>query len=170
LTARIDSSGPFTISGVPPGVYEIEASGDSRWSLASALIDGRDALDFFLEVQPEQGVHGAMLTFTNRRQQISGTLVDSGGWPAVEYRVIAFPTDNRFWIPDNRRIVSTRPDASGRFIFSNLPAGTYHIAALTDVSVNELYDAEFLKQAVAASVAVTLSLGGTAIQHIRVGR
>ena len=182
FVARIDAGGRFTIAGVPPGVYEVDASlpvsdtapgrgsVTSHWTLSSALIGEREALDFFLRIRPDEHVQDAALTFSSRRQELSGTLVDLKGWPAAEYTVIVFPTDARYWLADSRRIASTRPGNDGRFTFSGLPPGTYLLAALSDVTPDELYDPDFLRHLVPASVPIALAPGGATVQNLRVGR
>ena len=49
-----------------------------------------------------------------------------------------------------------------------LPAGEYYLAAVTDVSKDEQYDAAFLKSLVPASLKVALAPGQRVTQHVRV--
>ena len=57
-----------------------------------------------------------------------------------------FPANKAYWVPQSRRILSTRPGSDGHFKFPNLPAGDYLIAAVTDVEQGEWYDPAFLAQ------------------------
>jgi hypothetical protein len=181
FTARVET-GRFEISGVPPGRYDVEASvllsasartigpPVPRWTLDSALVNGQETLDFFLDVRPGEDIVGADLTLTNRRQELSGTLVDTSGAPAVEYTVIVFPTDRRFWLPDGRRIIATRPGTDGMFTINSLPAGEYYVAAAAEVEPGEWYDPEFLKRLVGVSVSVSVKPGAKTVRNLRVAR
>jgi len=109
------------------------------------------------------------LTLANQTQELSGTLTDSQNMPATEFTVIVFSTDTRFWTPQSRRIVSSRPGTDGRFIVRNLPAGDYFVAAVTDVEPGEWFDPKFLEQLRAASARVTLAPGDKKVQDLRLG-
>lgn len=182
--ATVDSTGRFKITGVAPGRYVLQGNapvGDAQggrfgggggagrsWILQSAVADGRDTLDFPLEVQPDQDVGGAVLTFSDQTQQLSGTLQDPTGRPTPDYTIIAFAENRQYWTPQSRRIQATRPDTSGRFNFRGLPAGRYRLTAVTDVETGEWYDPAFLNQVAGASIPFTLSPGEQKVQDIRV--
>jgi hypothetical protein len=138
------------------------------WTLRSALVSGRDTLDFPLEVRPNEEVGGAMLTFTDRTQQVSGTLQDSSGRPTPDYTIIVFASDRRYWTPQSRRIQSARPDTTGKFTVRNLPPGDYRVSAVTEVENGEWFDPAFLQQLIGASVAFSLAPGDQKTQDLRV--
>ena len=54
------------------------ADGRRSWTLKSAVVGGRDTLDFPLDVRPTTTSRGAVVTFTDRAQEVTGTLQDSG--------------------------------------------------------------------------------------------
>jgi protocatechuate 3,4-dioxygenase beta subunit len=189
---QADSTGRFTLKGVPPGHYTItaafaggqEGGGRARgagpggalpagagmsgqWTLASSVANGRDTLDFPLEVAPNSDVTNAVLTFTDRVQELSGTIQDVAGRPTAEYTIIVFPADNRYWVPQARRITSTRPDTTGRFSLRSLPPGDYRLTAVTDVEPGEWYDPTFLAQLQQVSIPITLAEGERKTQDIR---
>jgi hypothetical protein len=183
--AQVDASGRFTIAGVAPGRYSVGggvpgggqrqggtpvpgAAGAPQWSLKSAIVNGRDILDFPLTIEPNQEVGNIVMTFTDRTQELSGTLQDSTGRPTADFTIIVFPSDNRFWLPQARRIVSARPGTDGRFTFRNLPPGEYRLTAITDAEPGEWFNPEFLAQLVAPSIAISLGEGERKVQDIRV--
>jgi hypothetical protein len=146
----------------------LQQSGSSaQWVLATAVAGGRDTLDFPIEVAPSQDITGAVLTFTDRTQELSGTIQDTAGRPTAEYTIIVFPSDNRYWVPQARRISSTRPDTDGRFSLRSLPPGEYRMTAVTDVEPGEWYDPAFLAQLQQVSIPITLAEGERKIQDIR---
>jgi Carboxypeptidase regulatory-like domain len=135
--------------------------------LKSVVVNGRDTLDYPLEIQPNGNVSGAVLTFTDRTQELSGTLQDATGTATADFTVIVFAADNRYWTPQSRRIVATRPGTDGKFTFRNLPAGQYRLTAVTDAETGEWFDPAFLSQLLNASIAVTIAEGEKKVQDIR---
>jgi hypothetical protein len=182
---QVDEAGRFTITGVAPGHYVFTASlaagrgarGGGRggavqgnpgaWRPISAIVGGQDALDFPIEVGPSQDISSAVLTFTDRTQELSGTIQDTTGRPTSDFTIIVFPSDNRYWLPQARRIASTRPGTDGRFTFSALPPGDYRLTAVTDVEPGEWYDPAFLSQLAQVSIPITLNTGQRKVQDIR---
>ena len=143
------------------------AAGGVQFALKSAVVNGRDVLDFPLDVSPSQDISGVVLTFTDKSQELTGTIQDTSGRPTADYTIIVFPSDKRFWLPQARRIASTRPGTDGRFTFRSLPAGDYRLAAVTDVEPGEWYDPEFLAQLVGASTPILINEGDKKTQDIR---
>ncbi len=168
--AQLDATGRFTISGVAPGRYTVRVQGQVQtFTLKSAVTGGRDALDFPLEVKPNQDVADITLTMTTKTQELGGTLTDSQNQPATDYSVIVYSSDTQYWTPQSRRIVSVRPGTDGKFIVRSLPPGDYLMAAVTDVEPGAWFDPEFLQQLRASSARVTLAEGDKKTQDLRLG-
>jgi hypothetical protein len=180
--AQADASGRFTIAGVAPGHYVLTANmaggargvgrgaadtGGGQWRLSSAMVLGRDALDFPIEIGPNQDVSNAVLTFTAETQALSGTIQDTTGRPTADFTIVVFPSDDRYWLPQARRIASTRPGTDGRFSFTSLPPGDYRLTAVTDVEPGEWYDPAFLAELRQVSIPITLAPGRNTVQDIR---
>jgi hypothetical protein len=142
--------------------------GNGGWTLKSAVVNGRDTLDFPFELRPNEEIAGALLTFTDASQEVSGTLQDPTGRPTSEFTIIVFAADRQFWTPQSRRIVSTRPDTSGKFTVRTLPPGDYRVTAVTDVEQGEWFDPAFLQQLVGVSVPFSLGQGQKHTQDLRV--
>lgn len=192
-----DATGHFTIPGVAPGRYTISASvmpatasangqgngfGGGRgatsgvssaggtatqWTLKSAIVDGRDVLDFPLDIAPGANISNATLTFTDKSQELSGTLQDASGRPTSDFTIILFSADPTFWGPQSRRIASARPGTDGRFTIRGMPAGSYRLTAVTDAEPGEWYDPAFLGQVQQASIAIRIDEGEKKTQDIR---
>ena len=191
--ATVDAQGRFTIKGVVPGKYSINANvagagggrggggGGGRggaagaattgaavsWVLKSVLANNRDALDFGLVVEPNQDVN-ATIMFGEKSQEVTGTIQDPTGAPTADYTIVLFPTDKGYWVPNARRIRTVRPGTDGKFSFSNLPAGDYRLTAVTDIEPGEQYDPAFLEQLANASIAILLREGEKKVQDIKV--
>ena len=187
---QVDPTGRFTITGVVPGRYSLSANAPNNqpnrggqpqpapqrgqgaatpsWRLKSAMAGGRDVLDFPLVIEPNQEVGGLLLTFTDRTQEVTGTIQDPTGRPTSDFTIIIFPTDSRYWVPQSRRILSARPSTDGKFTLANLPVGEYRLTAVTDVEPGEWYNPDFLQQLMGASIGVSLRDGEKKVQDIRV--
>jgi hypothetical protein len=169
-SAQVDASGRFTLTGVPPGRYRLSGGGVGGWITESAMVGGQDALDFPFEIKGNQNVPGVTITLTDRRTELTGKVVDSNNQPAVDYTVVIFPSDQRYWAGASRRIQSTRPSTDGTFTFRNLPPGDYRIATPFDVEPGAMNDPAVLQQLEGASMRVTLQPGETKVQNIRLGQ
>lgn len=167
--ARVDASGRFTIPSVVPGRYRLSATGAGPWTVESAMIGGRDAADFPVEITGEENISGAVITFTDRQTELSGIVVDAKNQPAPEFTLVVFPADSTYWVPNSRRIQSTRPDTDGRYTFRNLPPGDYRLAPVYDLDVGALSDPSFLQQLEATALRVSLRPGEKATQDMRIG-
>lgn len=174
-TTPIDASGHFSITGIRPGRYRLVGNtgaapppGQPGWRVLSVLADGHDVTDLPLEVS--NGAAPALtITFTDQAAELSGTLTSAAGQPATDYFVVLLPADPRYWSPITRRILSTRPDATGHYVFRGLPAGEYHLAVTTDLIQADLQDRATLQRLSDQSQSVTLRLGQTATFDVKIG-
>ena len=169
VAGRVDADGRFTIASVVPGRYRLSGGGASQgWYLGSSTIDGQDSLDFPIEVKPGQNITGAVMTFVDRQSELTGTIVNDRSQPVPEYSLIVYPSDQRFWTPQSRRIQSTRPATDGRYSFRNLPAGEYRLVPVYDPEPGSWFDPGFLQQLDSASVRVSIADGEKKEQNLRV--
>jgi hypothetical protein len=172
VVARAD--GTFVIPGVGPGDYRLTATvpagtaAASPWSPRSAIVGGIDALDVPFTVRAD--VDGAVITFTDRPTEFTGSLIDTNGQPALDYFVVAFPVDRSFWTPRSRRIRSARPGNTGSFRIAGLPPGDYYVCAMTDLEQNLLYTPAYLEPLIAASIKLSLTEGETKTQDLKIAR
>ncbi len=165
----VNASGAFSITGVIPGRYRVNASFNTpevNWILKSAVIKGKDALDVPFDLAAGDVITDAVFTFTNRTQELSGTLQDASKRPAPDFTVVVFPVDKALW-GSTRRVRTIRPDTNGKFTFNGLPSGAYRIAAVLDIGTEELRDKTLLDELAAASLAVTIADGEKKVQDLR---
>ena len=165
----VAADGTFTLTGLMPVGYRLTvffpAPAKSALAEKRATIGGRDALDS--PVQLDGTPMEAAVVLTDRVSELGGTIHDSAGSPATEFFVIVFPADRSLWSWGSRRIQQVRPSSNGQFAFSNLPAGDYRLAAVTDVEQNQWFDQAFLEAIDPAAVAVKVTDGQKTIQNIR---
>jgi hypothetical protein len=162
---QVAADGTFTIIDVFPGRYLF------RMPIArSAMVAGQDALDFPFEVTESRDVTDVVITMGRAVPSLSGQLTESGGAPTADYTIVLAPTDPRYWLPQSRRISTARPGLDGTFRFPPMPAGTYMLAALSDLEPGAQFDPQVLRELANASLPVTLSEGATATQDIRLAK
>jgi len=165
--------GTFELAGLAPGRYQAQVTmptaAGGAWWFRSAMVGGRDVLDSALDVTLSTDISGAILTMTDRRSELSGTLRTAVGRPAPEYVVIVLPADRALRGFGSRRVRSTRPGTDGTYVFSDLPAGEYLIVALTDVEPGEWDRPEFLDAIAPGGVPIRLAEGEKKVQHLQVG-
>ena len=140
----------------------------ASWWPRSAITGERDLLDGLIEIGRETSMAPVVVTFSDRRSELSGTLQAQTGTPASDVFVIAYAADRKFWGPHARRVQAVRPGVDGRFAIKDLPPGDYLLAALTDVDQDEWQDMAFLEGLVPASIKVTIAEGEKKVQDLRI--
>lgn len=169
-TGTVNADGTFRLTDVMPGKYRVSTTPPRGWRAKTIDAAGRDALDFLLEVQPNEDQSNVTITFTNKPAELTGTLTDASGMPTADYTIVLFAADQRFWTPQSRRIITTRPATDGKFSFRDLPPGDYRLVALEDVEPGSWFDHELLKQLVPASMSITMTEGLRKTQDLRVNK
>ena len=165
------ADGTFEINAITPGTYTLTSLlTESGWWLRSVMIDGRDMLDSPLEIGSAGDISGAVATFTDRRTELSGRLQTAANVAAPDYFIVVFSRDRAHWLPGSRRVLSTRPNTDGRYVFRDLPAGEYLLAALTDVELSDLSDTSFLERLIQGAAPVRLGDGEKKTQDLRLVR
>jgi hypothetical protein len=167
--AQVSPDGSFKIMNVSPGKYTLRVSGAQNYSMKSSIVRGRDSLDYPFDVETDDVGDGLVTLAAGLvPSELGGTITDQTSQPAVDYTIVVFSSDQRFWTPGSRRIQTSRPATDGKYLVRGLPAGDYQIAALADLEPGMQYDLEFLKALLAASTRVTLGDGAKVTQDLRI--
>ena len=167
-SATLAADGTFTLADVAPGKYVVEVKGPEPWNLSSAIANGLDALDSFLEVPRDRDVRDLTLTFRDRPTELSGAVLDPSTEPVDGRTVIVFPVDERLWTAGTHRIRATDVSENGRYEFTNLRPGTYRLAVVMGAEPDEWLHPEFLRQLADAAIPITIALGDKKTQDLRV--
>jgi len=170
---RVNKDGTFTIDGVSVGDHLIRANGGGGmrgWNLKSVTIDGRDVTDIPITVRSNQRINNVVVTFTDKINEINGTVTDVQGNAVTEYTVLAFSSNSAVWRPSSRQIATTRPDQTGMFKIRNLPAGEYYVVAVDPSEPGEWFEPTYLDQHRAGAARIALGDGDTKTQDFRVQR
>ena len=167
--ATPDQSGRFVLDNVFPGEYRISASwGEPMgWFMDEATIAGHDVLEQPLTIEPTDNVTGVVVTLTNRRDELTGTIINDQGEPAPEYYILVYPAEERFWTM--RRIYGTRARADGSFVVTGLRGGSYRVATLLDPDYGAWFEPAFLRQ-LQGTMPLTIADGEKKALNLRVPR
>jgi hypothetical protein len=163
----VGQAGQFTINDVAPGAYTLRASAPRGWTMKAMYLDGREITDEPIEVKSDN-ITGLNVIFTDRVSGLKGSVRDSRGNPSGNVAVIVFPSDERQWLAQSRRIVTTRTDASGAYQVSAVPPGDYLVVALEDVEQGEWFDPAFLDEIKGRATKVRIEEGDQHTQDLKV--
>jgi protocatechuate 3,4-dioxygenase beta subunit len=162
----LEADGRFSITGVAPGKYTLRLNGAGN--LKSSILGGVDTLDVPLDFAGTDDINDAVITVTDKFNELSGRVTESSGQPGIDYTIIAAPTEERFWTPNSRRISVARTGADGKYTFRSLPPGEYFVVMLSDFEQGTQYDPEFLKTLTAAATRVRVNEGAKTVQDLRI--
>jgi hypothetical protein len=164
------AAGTFLIAGVVPAQYRLSAT-LTGWTLKSVMMNGRDVTDAAIDINPGEDARDIVVTFGDVPTEVTGVLYDGAGRPTADLSIVLFAADRAMWFAGSRRVrPPVRPATDGRFTFTGLAPGEYYLAALTDVSANDLANPQFLEQIVPAAVKVTVGHGERKTQDLRIAR
>lgn len=168
----VGDDGRFTVGGLEPYDYEVRvtlppALAAAGWRLASIRHQGRDVRDAPVTFA-DGSLDGVEVVLTTTVTELTGRLTSESGTPATDYYIVVFPADRALWHPASPRVRIMRPAADGLFSTRDLPAGTYRIAALTDVEDDEPRRREFLESIYDAAIPVIVTAAKSVRQDIRI--
>ncbi|MGE5358221.1 MAG: carboxypeptidase regulatory-like domain-containing protein [Bacteroidales bacterium] len=115
------------------------------YMVKAVQVDGRDTTDTPLELRGREEVRGLQVVLTARATQVSGSVTDAAGRPAIDYSVIVFAEDAARWTYPSRFLATARPDQQGHYRVANLPAGRYLAVALAYVEEGQSEDPDYLE-------------------------
>lgn len=165
--AEVDDAGQFIFSDLLPGQYVIQATGTRGWTMKAVYLDGRDVTDEPVDIKGGDNSTGLNVVFSDRISGLSGVVGGSGDAPAAGTTVIAFPSDEKRWRPQTRRIQTARADQNGAYRFNNLPPGEYLLVATDDVEQGEWFDPAFLASVRDKGLRITLAEGEEKVQTLK---
>ena len=152
VPAKVSEDGTFSLAQLfGPRMLRIRGQLPRGYVVKSVQYAGRDITDVPTEFDGTPG-REAEIVLTNRTAELSGTVTDETGAPAVSATVFHFPADPARWKGFMPGIVG-RSGKDGRFRLPQLVAGDYYVIAMTQEGYRTLdlnYDKETTLQRVSA--------------------
>jgi protocatechuate 3,4-dioxygenase beta subunit len=168
MPSPIRDDGTFDITGLVGNRLIRVANPPKGWYLKAVHLNGEDVTDGGIEMKPGEDVSGLDVQLTQHSTTVTGGVTDDKGEQAKEYTVVVFPRNQQLWsFPVNRWISSARPDQSGQFRITNLPAGSYYAIAVEYVAAGEWGDPDWLQRAQDKATEFSLNEGGTATLDLK---
>ena len=162
---------PFSIAGLVGGTYLFNASLASMLRVASITWQGRDVRYAGIDTSTTEDVHDVVITMTDKKIEITGTVSDGTG--PVAAGVIVFPADRSRWTNFGWRPThfgTTRSASTGEFMLDRLPEGEYYLVAVDKAQIESWVDSRFLAAAVPLATRVSLKWGDTRTQDLTVAK
>ena len=169
-SAKPDADGRFVLENVWPGAYRITAGArePATWFTDAVTLAGRDVALDPIDIAPGQSVKDVLVTLTDRRASLAGTVLDETGEPAPEFLILLYPTESRHWTVHAQRMRVTRATPDGDYTITGLRPGAYRIATLRDVEFGAWFEPAFLRQLEPTSILVSIAGDGQTILNLRV--
>ena len=158
---RVGDDFTFMIRNVSDAVL-IRTSTPQGWLLKSVSANGQDITDTPMEFPPGQTVSGVQVVMTKKIANLSGTITDSRGNPALDATVVVFPANEKLWTFQSRFIRAARPDQDGRYRISPLPSPEHYlVVAVQGLEDGQAGDPDFLASVRDAATKFDLAEGET---------
>jgi len=154
---------PVTIGSIPAGQFLLHLQDGSPWMIKSVTWDGRDYTNTPFDTASTSEITGVTVTLTTLAPDLTGTVQSATGLKADATMVIAFPAEEAQWKNTGfwpARMKTATVSGAGAYRFSNLPAGSYLVVAISRAFTPVWRDPEFLGRIAASASRVTLSWGG----------
>jgi hypothetical protein len=167
--SNVTSANEFTTQGLPPGRYLVQFpnifSNNPGWYFESAMMNKQDATIAPIELTGDNA-SGVVITFSDRKSDLSGTAKDASGKPAA--LILAFPADVEAWIRGGFSTYSSRTERatqSGAYSIATIRPGDYLVVALAEEIAN-WRDAAVVRRLAAVATKVTIARGENRTQDL----
>jgi hypothetical protein len=161
-------TGEFEITGLKLGAYRLRI-----WSvptIKSISWNGQDYTDRPFDASEGHDFDGVIVTVTDKVATFTGTVRDDRGLPVTTGQVIVFPANRQLWSGYGfraQRLQSTGVSSGGSYTVT-VPAGDYHVVALTDLPEEGWQVEEFLARAAQGSTPVAIDWEQTRSQNLTI--
>lgn len=138
------------------------AIGGSGWVVQSVTSGGRDITDRVFNLQTD--MTSLVVTFTDRRSKVSGTVTDAQGAASATAVVLAFPVDRKLWSgygASPRNLTSALTARTGVYTFEHLPPGDYHVIAIDAADMDGWQDPARLEALAGEATQLTVGASDT---------
>src|SRR5882762_4555949 len=157
---RVKADRSFELKNVPPGVYELEVSGDSKGIsdcfVESVVAGPNDVATSGLDVAG--GTISVEVTVSSGAGAVDGMVADDKNQPVANAAVVAVPEAKYRKRESHYAKVAT--DQHGHFSMHGLRPGEYTLFAWENLEGDDYFDPEYLKKYQGRETAIRLDKGG----------
>jgi CBS domain-containing protein len=119
-------------------------------------------------ITPGQTVTDVLVTLTDRRASLAGTVVDEAGRPASRAAVLVYAKDPRSRTPAGYRLAISYSSEDGDYVVKGLRPGAYRVATRSQVEFAAWFEPGFFDQLDSNATEVSIVGEGQTILNIRV--
>jgi hypothetical protein len=139
------------------------------WGLGSVFHNGIDVTDTPIAFSGAD-VEDIEIRLTQRITEVTGTVADRQGAPALDATVVMFADDPQRWGVWSRFVAAARPDHEGRYAIRGLPPARYVLVAVDALEEGEETNPELLTKLRRDGTIVTLAEGASHTQGLTVSQ
>jgi hypothetical protein len=173
LGVYVGPSFEFATLGLPPGKYFVslpnQFSASLRgWYFESATHESRD-LTLAPVTLAGQQVIDIIITYSDRRSEVTGTVLDASGKPDTAAAVLLFPADYRTWIQNGLFPMAARAEYVSQLGSFTVPMkpGDYLLAAIDEDTLQIWSRPGTIEKLAQFATPVTLTRGETKRVELR---
>ncbi len=157
---RVKADGSFELKNVPPGVYEVEVSGDTK-DMSDCFVDSvvagtKNVLDSGLKVSG--GILLIDVTVSAGAGIVEGVVTNDKNDAISDAVVVAVPEEK--YQKQQSHYAKAATDQHGRFTVRGLRPGAYTLFAWEALDGDDYFDPEYRKKYQANATSVRLEKGG----------
>lgn len=156
---RVKADGTFELKNVPPGVYEVDVSGDTKAMgdcfVESVVAGTKDLADAGLRVSG--GTVSIDVTVSSGAGVVDGLVANDKNEPVAGAVVVAVPEEK--YRKQQNRYGKATVDQRGHFTLRGLRPGGYTLFAWENVEVDDYFDPEYLKKFAGNEAALQIEKG-----------
>ncbi len=143
---RVKADGTFELKNVPPGVYQVDVSGDTKAMgncfVESVVAGTKDVADTGLKVSG--GTISIDVTVSSGAGVVDGVVANDKNEPVAGAVVVAVPEEK--YRKQQSRYGKVTADQRGHFTLRGLRPGGYTLFAWENVEGDDYFDPEYLKK------------------------
>ena len=175
LGVHVSPALEFTTLGLPPGNYFASlpnqfSSSLRGWFFESATLEGRDLVLSPIALDGQR-VADITITFSDRRSELTGVVLDRTGRPDAAAAVLIFPADYRSWIAHGLSTMAARAELAsqtGTFAVPLRP-GAYLVAAVDEEALRTWTRPGAIEAIVRGATPVSIARGDSKRVELRRG-
>lgn len=159
--ADIADNFTFELGGIiEPGYLRVTPP--RGWYLKAIERAGEDVTDRPIALDPGTRMAGLRVVLTQSASSVNGMVRDDRGNAVLDATVVVFPDDDTKWMFQSRYVSASRPDTTGRFEITGLPAyGDYRVIAVQGLESGFASDPDVLTQLRERAERLSLAEGET---------